>query len=170
MKTGQKLTITKDLINMNKQERINYLIKLTKILEPGVLIDKNYMFKGASIEKLAEFDGPGYKRMKGWLEEKVNQIELEAQFKEEIEIEEDKTDMELAKDEFVRCFELMKGRNDKYGDSYKKLRLNSIVDLMYMKLDRCVKQSLDNKAIEVELEDIVNYGIFGLMKIRNEKN
>lgn len=85
--------------------------------------------------------------------------------KEDAKLEED---MKLAEEQFARCFRLMQSRNAKYGDSWKRLRLNSIVDLMYMKLDRCVKQELDEAAIEVELEDIVNYGIFGLINVRNK--
>jgi hypothetical protein len=76
--------------------------------------------------------------------------------------------MKEAQEQFNKCYELMKSRNSKYGNSYKMLRLNSIIDLMLMKLDRCQKQELDDHAIEVELEDCINYGIFGLMKIRNK--
>lgn len=77
-------------------------------------------------------------------------------------------DMRNAREQFEKCISLMEERNSKYGDSYKQLRLNSIIDLMIMKLDRCVKQNLDEKAIEIELEDVANYSIFGLMKIRNK--
>lgn len=77
-------------------------------------------------------------------------------------------DMKKAKTQFDNCYDLMQSRNSKYWDSWKKLRTNSIIDLISMKLDRCVKQELDNKAMEVELEDIVNYAIFWLIKIRNQ--
>lgn len=77
-------------------------------------------------------------------------------------------DMEKAKKQFDLCFTLMKGRNEKYGDSWKKLRKESIIDLIAMKLDRCQKQELDNKALEVEIEDIINYGIFLLINLRNK--
>ena len=52
-------------------------------------------------------------------------------------------------------------------DSHKQLRLSSFIDLMAMKLDRCQKQSLDKTANEVELEDVVNYGLMALTKLRN---
>jgi hypothetical protein len=78
-------------------------------------------------------------------------------------------DIELFKLEQARCLELMVGRNKKYGDSWKKLRLNSVVDLINMKIDRCVKQDLDEDAIKIELEDIANYCIFGLMMVRHKK-
>lgn len=80
------------------------------------------------------------------------------------------SDIEKFKEQQKKCLDLMISRNEKYGNSYKKLRLNSIIDLMAMKLDRCVKQDLDEKAIEVELEDISNYATFGLILIRNKKN
>jgi len=76
-------------------------------------------------------------------------------------------DMEKAQEQFNQCFELMQSRNLKYGNSWKKLRNSSIVDLMLMKLDRCQKQELDDHAIEVEIEDVINYGIFCLMRLRN---
>lgn len=77
-------------------------------------------------------------------------------------------DMLKAKVQFDQCFELMKSRNAKYWDSRKRLSNSSIVDLMIMKLDRCQKQKLDDKALEVEIEDVVNYGIFALINIRNQ--
>ena len=61
----------------------------------------------------------------------------------------------------------MKSRNDKYGDSWKRLRIDSIVDLVAMKLHRCVSQQLDKQALEVEAEDVINYMIFLLIKLRN---
>lgn len=96
---------------------------------------------------------------------------------EEIEINEvwednlnqNQVDINKAKEQFNNCLKLMESRNKKYWNSWKKLRISSIVDLMIMKLDRCQKQELDNKAIEIELEDIVNYWIFWLMNLRNGK-
>jgi len=77
-----------------------------------------------------------------------------------------KNTTELFKEQMDSCFELMKSRNEKYWDSWKNLRVDSMIDLMSAKLERCKAQSLDNKAMEIELEDIVNYWIFALMKIR----
>lgn len=84
------------------------------------------------------------------------------------ELQANKSDMDLAKEQFDKCFDLMKSRNSKYGNSWEKLRNSSIIDLCVMKLDRCQKQELDSKALEVEAEDIVNYMIFLLINLRNK--
>lgn len=89
--------------------------------------------------------------------------------REEIQEENsDHVDMKAAQKEFENCYNLMQSRNAKYGNSWKQLRNSSIIDLMIMKLDRCQKQALDNKALEVEAEDVVNYGIFLLMNLRKK--
>lgn len=139
--------------------RISEIIDLYQQLNPDLNVDVSTKINNATIARICETGGGPYQRVKSWIEK-----QLELKSLKEIEGE----DMRLAKVQFDKCFELMKGRNAKYGDSYKKLRLNSIIDLMIMKLDRCQKQELDDHAMEVEIEDVVNYGIFGLVNIRNK--
>ena len=146
------------------EQRIEYLISLYQKLKPEEEITRYTKIKNATIESICVYDGGAYNRVRIWLEGAVGK-RLGEQSKQEQDIE---GDMKLAMKEFQSCFALMQQRNKKYGDSWKKLRLESIVDLMIMKLDRCQKQQLDEKALEVELEDLVNYGIFGLINIRNK--
>lgn len=148
----------------NKQDRIDYICKLYAQVNPEGIIGPDTLIKNTTISKLCEVNGGPYQRIKKWCEDTLQKREVEhIQKKPELSV-----DMEKASEQFHKCFELMKSRNLKYGDSYTKLRTNSIIDLMLMKLDRCQKQELDDHAMEVEIEDVVNYGIFCLMNIRNK--
>ncbi len=146
---------------MNKHERLANLIAQFQKIEPR-LVNAEYEVKGTSLRILAETAGPGYQRVKAWVDEKVRLLVIK-----------NRTDMvsqtheEMMREQAAKCLELYKSRAAKYGDSWKQLRLGSYIDLMMMKLDRCQKQQLDNKAIEVEIEDCVNYGLMILTKIRN---
>jgi len=137
------------------------LIKLMNLFSKieGHNVTPDYVVRGTSLKKLAETNGGGYQRVLKWAESKASSTTHSKPVSE---------DIIKAKEQMKNCLNLMESRNEKYGDSWKQLRLNSIVDLMIMKLDRCQKQNLDEKAMEVELEDVVNYGIFGLVKIRNK--
>lgn len=146
---------------MNTQkERAQYIVELYQKLNPEKKITSNTEIKNTTIWRLCEYNGAPFQRIKSWCEKKVGELEKTKIINE---------DMKLTEEQFENCKKLMNSRNQKYGDSWKRLRLNSIIDLMIMKLDRCQKQELDDHAIEVELEDVVNYGVFGLTKIRNEK-
>lgn len=77
-----------------------------------------------------------------------------------------KDDMKLAKEEFDRCFELMKSRNKAYGNSWKVLSVQAIANLMEMKMNRIAKLGeIDTKVLD-EFQDCANYAIFALLKLR----
>lgn len=156
---------------MNQDQRMAHMIQLYEQLNPGEVVDGSTTINKTSISRLCETAGGPYQRVIAWLEKKLNSLPKESEYLNYLTKEENPfegTDMDQASVEFQKCFDLMKSRNAKYGDSWKQLRLSSVIDLMIMKLDRCQKQVLDDKAIEVELEDVVNYGIFGLIKIRHK--
>lgn len=67
-----------------------------------------------------------------------------------------------------QCRQLLVQRNRKYGDSYKLLRFDSIVDLMLMKLVRIRKLGRDSK-VNDELKDILNYCFFAWLKYQKQK-
>lgn len=136
--------------------REDYIISLYQKINPEIKVTSKTKIKNTSIEILCKYEAP-YKRIKDWCERKV--LELE-----------NKKDLIEFKEIMNDCYKLMISRNKKYGDSYKKLRLDSIIDLMAMKLDRCQKQKLDSKAIKAELEDIVNYGVFGLKELKDKND
>ncbi len=68
---------------------------------------------------------------------------------------------------------LMEDKNHDYGEAWRKMRVSSITDLILMKLLR-VKQIEDNdgatlisEGIDANYYDIINYGIFALIKLEN---
>ncbi len=150
---------------MEKQERINYLVSLLYELDPEGIYDGDYKIKNATLDSICEYPGGGYFRIKSWLEKKVEekQNELGEKFTP-------KSDMELAREQFQKCFELMQSRNKKYGDSWKVLTIQSLANLCEMKLHRIANMQSDNldPKIEDELVDTANYMIFALIKLTNK--
>jgi len=72
---------------------------------------------------------------------------------------------------------LMERKNADYGDSWKEMRLTSITDQILVKVRR-VRQIEDaggvsqvSEGVESEYRDILNYAVFGLIKIaENDAN
>jgi hypothetical protein len=76
---------------------------------------------------------------------------------------------------FASARSLMEDKNHDYGEAWRKMRLSSITDLILMKLLR-VKQIEDNKGetlisegIDANYYDIINYAVFALIKLSEEK-
>lgn len=146
-----------------KRDRIAYIVGMySKIL--GKPIDSQTTIKNATIEKLCESNGGPYQRIKGWCEDKLKELE-------EKELVENYEDMIKARELFHKCFDLMKSRNEKYGDSWKVLTIPSLANLCEMKLHRIANLPEGAPKTEDELMDTINYCIFGLMKLEktNEK-
>ena len=68
---------------------------------------------------------------------------------------------------------LMENKNHDYDEAWRKMRVSSMTDLILMKLHR-IKQIEDNRGetiisegIEANYYDIINYGVFALIKIEN---
>ena len=79
---------------------------------------------------------------------------------------------------FHEAMELMKNKNHDYGEAWRDMRLSSYTDLILMKLKR-IKQIEDNQGktvisegIDANYFDIINYAVFGLIKIdfRDDKS
>jgi len=105
--------------------------------------------------------------MKNWLEEKVESLSSPLQDEErDLREEVGLTDMDLARKEFSRCFKLMQGRNEKYGDSWKVLSIQSIANLIEMKMHRIANLPEGAPKTEDEFQDAVNYSIFALLKLK----
>lgn len=149
---------------MNSQEeRAKYIVGLYRQITGDETINSNSKIKNTTIWRLCQGSGAAFQRIKDWCEGALE--------KRQIKIEEgDGEDMKLAAQEFVKCFELMRGRNKKYGDSWKVLTLQSIANLIEMKMHRIANmnsQQLDPK-IEDEFIDAINYGVFGLIKLKKQ--
>lgn len=72
---------------------------------------------------------------------------------------------------------LMIAKNSDYGDSWRDMRLTSITDQILVKVKRIIqleelgskgKQPSVSEGIESEYRDILNYAVFGLIKIREK--
>jgi hypothetical protein len=73
-----------------------------------------------------------------------------------------------------RAKELMQAKNHDYGEAWRQMRISSYTDLILMKIKR-IKQIEDNKGLTLISEgvdanylDIINYAIFGLIKLEFE--
>ena len=71
--------------------------------------------------------------------------------------------------------ELMLAKNHDYGEAWRDMRISSFTDLILMKLLR-IRQIEDNKGktiisegIDAGYQDIVNYAIFALIKLEEQK-
>ncbi len=92
--------------------------------------------------------------------------------------------LELPADEAIDLYnryatvaeKLMIAKNTDYGEAWRDMRISSLTDLILMKILR-VKQIEDNKGktlisegIDANYLDMVNYSLFALIKIAEEKN
>ncbi len=77
---------------------------------------------------------------------------------------------------FKEAKELMMKKNHDYGEAWRLMRISSFTDLILMKIFR-TKQIEDNKGktlisegIDANYFDMINYSVFGLIKIEEENN
>ena len=83
--------------------------------------------------------------------------------------------MELYDQEVAETRELMQAKNHDYGEIWRKMRVSSMTDLILMKLLR-VKQIEDNQGktlisegLDANYRDIINYALFALILLDEEK-
>ncbi|MBN2662999.1 MAG: DUF1599 domain-containing protein [Bacteroidales bacterium] len=79
--------------------------------------------------------------------------------------------IELYDDYFNKAKELMMKKNHDYGEAWRLMRVSSFTDLILMKIFR-TKQIEDNKGktlisegIDANYYDMINYSVFGLIKL-----
>lgn len=84
--------------------------------------------------------------------------------------------MNLYDQEAKETLDLLLNKNHDYGEAWRDMRVASITDIILMKLLR-VKQIEDNKGKTIVSEgfdgnyrDMVNYAVFALIKLNEEKN
>ncbi|MBP5677792.1 MAG: DUF1599 domain-containing protein [Bacteroidales bacterium] len=92
----------------------------------------------------------------------------------EQELPHEKT-MELYDKHLGSTLELMLAKNHDYGEAWRQMRVSSMVDLILMKLRR-IKQIEDNdgktlvsEGVEGGYMDIINYSLFCLVRLTEEK-
>lgn len=73
-------------------------------------------------------------------------------------------------------FSLLQNKNHDYGEAWRDMRVNSITDIILMKLLR-VKQIEDNagktlvsEGVKANYQDMINYAVFALIKLNENNN
>jgi hypothetical protein len=101
-------------------------------------------------------------------------IQIELDDNTVLEMSVDRT-MDLYEKYSKAAKELMENKNHDYGEAWRNMRVSSLTDLILMKLLR-VKQIEDNEGktiisegIDANYFDMMNYAIFALIKIDEEK-
>jgi len=105
----------------------------------------------------------------------IGMIQLELGPGDPAEITGDKV-MELYQEKIDLARNLMMKKNHDYGEAWRDMRISSYTDLILMKIFR-TKQIEDNdgqtivsEGIEANYLDMINYAIFGLIKLVFEKS
>ena len=77
-------------------------------------------------------------------------------------------------DNLMKAKQLMMDKNHDYGEAWRQMRISSYTDLILMKIKR-TKQIEDNQGITLNSEgvdanylDMINYAIFGLIKLESD--
>ncbi|GAB4201727.1 MAG: DUF1599 domain-containing protein [Bacteroidia bacterium] len=90
------------------------------------------------------------------------------------------TNPDLSHEEVIHLYEqqvhtvreLMLKKNHDYGDAWKDMRIGSFIDLVLVKLHRIRQiesnegKTLISEGVEANYMDIINYGIFALIKLK----
>ena len=100
-------------------------------------------------------------------------IQLERGETEETDLDPDQA-LSLYDRHIFHAKQLMMDKNHYYGEAWRNMRLSSLTDIILMKLMR-IKQIEDNmgktfisEGIDANYHDIINYGIFALIKLEHE--
>jgi hypothetical protein len=97
-------------------------------------------------------------------------IQLRLGFSDEIDISNEKA-QELYEQYMTETQELMYAKNHDYDDAWKLMRTSSYTDLILTKLNRIKKiENSEGKVsvsegIDANYQDIINYALFGLIKL-----
>ncbi len=101
-------------------------------------------------------------------------IRLEAGDKIEEEIPLDKL-MKLYDEKFLAAKNLMLAKNHDYGEAWRDMLISSFTDLIMMRILRIRQiavnegRTLASEGIDANLFDIINYAVFALIKIGEQK-
>lgn len=82
--------------------------------------------------------------------------------------------LELYSKYFVEAKELMEAKNHDYDEAWRSMRISSYTDLILMKINRTKQiedlqgKTLISEGIDANYFDMINYAVFGLIKIEFE--
>lgn len=101
-------------------------------------------------------------------------MQLDLGVAQQVDISNEKA-LELFEEKSELAIELLKNKNHDYGEAWRDLRISSITDLILQKLLR-IKQIEDNEGkllvsegLDANYLDMINYAIFALILLREEK-
>lgn len=104
----------------------------------------------------------------------IGLIQIELSGDEETELSEERM-VQLYDHYITAAKNLMLDKNHDYGEAWRSMRVSSYTDLILMKIHR-TKQIEDNKGkteisegVDANYFDIINYSVFGLIKLVVEK-
>ena len=102
-------------------------------------------------------------------------IQLEKGISDDEELPHDET-LEYYLNYFEQAKKLMLDKNHDYDEAWRHMRISSITDLILMKIKR-TKQIEDNagqtiisEGIDANYLDMINYGVFALIKLEFDEN
>ncbi len=100
----------------------------------------------------------------------VGLIQLEKGYADKVDMSNDEA-MALYDEYANQCMELMLKKNHDYGEAWRDMRVSSYTDLILTKLER-IKEIEDKNGVTTVSEgiganymDIINYAIFGVIKL-----
>ncbi len=100
-------------------------------------------------------------------------IQLELGYSESDDLTVDKA-LELYDSHIHEVIELLKIKNHDYDEAWRNMRISSYVDLILMKIHRTKQieslngETLVSEGIDANYMDMINYAIFGLIKLDYE--
>ena len=103
----------------------------------------------------------------------VGLIQLELGFADTVDIDNEKA-MALYDRYAHEALELMKRKNHDYDEAWRGMRVSSYTDLILTKIERIKEienlsgETLVSEGIDANYMDIINYSVFGLIKLRVE--
>ena len=103
----------------------------------------------------------------------VGLIQLELGYAESADISNEQT-MALYDRFATEALELMKAKNHDYDEAWRMMRISSYTDLILMKIYRTKQiecllgKTLVSEGIDANYMDMINYAVFGLIKIEFE--
>ena len=103
----------------------------------------------------------------------VGLIQLELGFADTVDIDNEKA-MALYDRYAHEALELMKRKNHDYDEAWRGMRVSSYTDLILTKVERIKEienlsgETLVSEGIDANYMDIINYSVFGLIKLRVE--
>ena len=105
----------------------------------------------------------------------VGLIQLKKGFADTVDIGNDEA-MALYDHHAHEALELMKRKNHDYDEAWRGMRVSSYTDLILTKIERIKEienlggETLVSEGIDANYMDIINYAVFGLIKLGKESN